>query len=154
MDSKKEEFCVLYASGPAMFAGNAKKCYETVYVVSDRDAAIQSDKLLKDPEVIERIKEIDATMLENNGAMRKFLTSNLMQIVERCSIDEYRDRRGTLLSPAPLRAVAVNAMKSLMDLYPVKQASEHKVELSGASENGIVFNVIVPTSEKEKDNEA
>ena len=61
----------------------------------------------------------------------------------------YMDRRGTRLSPAPLRSVAVGASKALMDLYPVKEAQKHELSIGGAGEGGITFNVIVPEQAKE-----
>lgn len=58
---------------------------------------------------------------------------------------EYTDKFGVPLSPAPLRAVAVNAAKALMELYPIKCSQETKLRIDGG-EGGVVFNVIVPQS--------
>ena len=63
--------------------------------------------------------------------------------MEETSNNNYVDRFGNKLSPAPLRAVAVNAAKALMELYPVKHSHETKLRIEG-SNAGIVFNVIVP----------
>ena len=84
--------------------------------------------------------------------MKKFLTENLKHIIEETSTAVYRDRRGNKLSPAALRSVAVAASKTLMDMYPVKEAQVSKLNIEGGGENGIVFNVIVPES-KPKENE-
>lgn len=70
----------------------------------------------------------------------------LIHIIDETSTAKYTDRRGTELSPAPLRSVAVQASKALMEMYPVKVAQESKVELKGNGDSGIVFNVIVPQS--------
>lgn len=74
------------------------------------------------------------------------LTEKLLHIIDETSTAKYTDRRGTELSPAPLRSVAVQASKALMEMYPVKVAQESKVELKGNGDSGIVFNVICPQS--------
>ena len=65
---------------------------------------------------------------------------------------QYTDRRGTKLSPAPLRSVAVSATKALMEMYPVKEAQVNKLNIEGAGEGGITFNVIVPEQVKQDPN--
>lgn len=82
--------------------------------------------------------------------MKVFLRENLTSIVEECAGTEYRDRKGTLLSPAALRSVAVNASKALMELYPVKEAQVSKINIDGAGEGGITFNVIMPEQPKQE----
>ena len=84
--------------------------------------------------------------------MKKFLTENLVHIIEETSTAEYRDRRGTRLSPAPLRSVAVSATKALMEMYPVKEAQVSKLNIEGGGEGGITFNVIVPEQSKPESN--
>ena len=49
------------------------------------------------------------------------------------------------LSPAPLRAVSVNAAKALMDIFPIKYKEENRLRIEGADGN-VIFNVIVPTN--------
>lgn len=74
-------------------------------------------------------------------------------ILEETSNSNYSDRFGNLLSPAPLRAVAVNAAKALMELYPVKYAHETKLRIEGDN-GGVVFNVIVPGNRTEDEQAA
>ena len=77
------------------------------------------------------------------------ITEKLLKIIDETSTAKYTDRRGTPLSPAPLRSVAVQASKALMELYPVKVAQESKVEVTGGDGNpGIIFNVVVPDQNK------
>ncbi|GAB6013468.1 hypothetical protein [Viscerimonas tarda] len=72
--------------------------------------------------------------------------------MEETATATFDDRFGTHLSPAPLRAVAVNAAKALMELYPVKHIHETRLRIEG--EGGVVFNVIVPgTKTNGNDNE-
>lgn len=81
----------------------------------------------------------------NNADLKARLTEKLLHIIDETSTAQYTDRRGTVLSPAPLRSVAVQATKALMELHPIKVAQESKLELTGGDGNaGITFNVIVP----------
>ena len=86
-----------------------------------------------------------------NVDLKALLTEKLLHIIDETSTAHYTDRRGTELSPAPLRSVAVQAAKAIMELHPIKVAQESKLELSGGdgSNGGITFNVIVP---QEKNN--
>ena len=62
--------------------------------------------------------------------------------MEETADSSYTDKFGIKLSPAPLRAVSVNAARTLMDIYPVKHSGESK----GKSEanTSVTFNVVVP----------
>ena len=60
--------------------------------------------------------------------MKTFLRENLISIIEECSTAELRDRKGVIQSPAAMRSIAVNAVKALMELYPVKAAQRKQVE--------------------------
>lgn len=73
-----------------------------------------------------------------------------MHIVEECSTTEYRDKKGRAISPAPLRSVAVQATKALMDLHGVKENQVTKVSVEGAGDGGITFNVIMPQSSNQE----
>ena len=67
----------------------------------------------------------------------------VLAVMEETATREYTDRFGIPLSPAPLRAVAVNAAKALMELYPIKHASESRLKIENG-QGGVIFNVIVP----------
>jgi hypothetical protein len=60
-------------------------------------------------------------------------------------------KAGVALLPAPLQAVAVNAAKALMELYPVKHIHEMRLRIEGAG-GSVIFNVVVPET-KENGNE-
>ena len=59
---------------------------------------------------------------------------------------------GVPLSPAPLRAVSVNAAKALMDIFPIRHKEENRLRIEG-SDGNVIFNVIVPQNPV-KDGEA
>lgn len=154
MDSTLTEkellFCELYINGSAPYAGNPAKCYSEAFKCDSIKAKSLARSLLVREDIKSYIEELDAMYQEEAKYMKKFLTENLMHIIEETSVAEYHDRRGTKLSPAPLRSVAVSASKALMEMYPVKEAQVSKLNIEGACEGGITFNVIVP--EKQIDN--
>ena len=140
--SKEEKFfCELYANGDAPFAGNATKCYEEAFECK-RDAHNKAVYLLAREDIQQYLDELEKLSFQETRYMKKFLTRNLVKIVEECSSKEYVNKKGVPISPAPLRSVAVNASKALMDMYPVKEAQ--KLSIEGGDEGGIVFNVIMP----------
>lgn len=141
-------FCELYANGEAPFAGDAAKCYKHVYNDTSARAKSHATRMLARPEIQDYLKSLDELSFEEVRYMKTFLRENLLNIVKECSTAEYRDRKGTLLSPAALRSVAVNASKALMDLYPVKEAHVSKLSIDGGGEGGITFNVIMPEQAK------
>lgn len=137
-------FCDLYANGEAPYAGNAAKCYQEVFGDRTHRAKGLAIRMLARPEIQEYLKSLDELPYEEAKYMKTFLRENLVSIIKECASAEYRDRKGTLQSPAALRSVAVNASKALMDLYPVKEAHVSKINIDGAGEGGITFNVIMP----------
>lgn len=137
-------FCELYVNGTAPFAGNAAKCYSEVFHESGVNIRQKAKKLLSQDRIKTYVGKLEEISEENTADMKRYLTQNLMKILDETSIAEFRDRRGTLLSPAPLRSVAVNAAKALMDMYPVKEAQTTNLNIGGNGEGGITFNVIVP----------
>lgn len=148
----KEEkfFCELYANGDAPFAGNAAKCYEEAFDCHT-GAHSKAVRLLAREDVQEYLDGLEKLSFQETRYMKKFLTRNLVKIVEECSSREYVNKKGVPVSPAALRSVAVNASKALMDMYPVKEAQ--KLSIEGGDEGGITFNVIMPektTSDAEK----
>ena len=103
-------------------------------------------QLMARDDVQEYINQLRAIANYETADLKARLTEKLLHIIDETSTAKYTDRRGTELSPAPLRSVAVQASKALMEMYPVKVAQESKVELKGNGDSGIVFNVIVPQS--------
>lgn len=148
LSEQEKIFCELYVQGEAPFGGNAAKCYQEVFNDMSNRSKTHATKMLARPEIQEYLKSLDELTYEEAKYMKTFLRENLIRIIQECSTAEYRDRRGTLLSPAALRSVAVNASKALMDLYPVKEAHTSKLSIEGAGEGGITFNVIMPEQTK------
>ena len=142
-------FCELFVNGTAPYAGNAVKCYSEVYKEDGPRTRQYAKKLLAREDIQSYIKELENISAEEDGDMKRYLTQNLMKILDETSTAQFRDRRGTLLSPAPLRSVAVSAAKALMDMYDVKRANTTNVNIEGGGEGGITFNVIVPESNTE-----
>ncbi len=141
-------FCELYVNGEAPFAGDAAKCYQEVFNDLTNKAKAHAMRLLAREDIQEYLKKLDELPYEDAKYMKVFLRENLINIVKECSTANYRDRKGTLLSPAALRSVAVSASKALMDLYPVKEAQLNKLSIDGSGDGGIVFNVIIPEQSK------
>ena len=154
MDSKltKEEilFCELYANGDAPFAGNPSRCWEEAFNDSNGNVRNKALKFLAREDVQKYLKELEKLSYEEAKYMKKFLTRNRAKIVEECSSKENTNRKGQVISPAPLRSVAVSASKALMDMYPVKEAQ--KLSIEGGEEGGITFNVIMPEQKKDEQN--
>lgn len=139
-------FCELFVNGTAPYAGNCVKCYSQVFKDDGINVGNRAKYLLRTDRVKAYIEELEGLEAEEAATMKRYLTQNLMKIVDECSTAQFYDRRGTALSPAPLRSVAVSAAKALMDIHPVKEAQVSKLNIEGAGESGITFNVIVPDS--------
>lgn len=144
-------FCELYANGEAPFGGNAARCYQEVFNDNTNRAKSRALRLLDRKEIQEYLESLDSLSYEDAKFTKIFLRENLKSIIAECSSASYRDRKGTALSPAALRSVAVSASKALMELYPVREAQTSKLSIEGAGEGGITFNVIMPNTDK-KDN--
>lgn len=150
--SKEERiFCELFVNGCAPYAGNAAKCYRDAFHKPE-DALLnhEAKMKLKEPHIVEYLTELEAQSAEEAKDMKRFITANLKHIIEETSSANYTDRRGTPLSPAALRSVAVSASKALMEMYPVKEAQVNKFDINGGGEAGITFNVIVPDQTPKK----
>jgi len=148
LTEQEKLFCDLYANGEAPFGGNASRCYQEIFDDKTRLAKSRAARMLARPEIQEYLQSLDELPYEEAKYMKTFLRENLKSITEECAQAEYRDRKGTMLSPAALRSVAVNASKALMDLYPVREAQVSKINIDGAGEGGITFNVIMPDQSK------
>jgi len=152
---QEKEFCELYVYGGSEFAGQAEKCYQEVYGETER-VFVSCRRLLGELHVQARIKELeDKLQSETETIATKIqVTETLKSVMEETSSAMFQDRYGMSLSPAPLRAVSVNAAKALMELLPIKHG--HDKAKGEGSKGDIVFNVIVPdqhVSSKGKDGE-
>lgn len=143
-------FCDLFAHGEAPFGGNAARCYQEVFNDTSKRTKSRAARLLARPEIQEYLKSLDELTYEEAKYMKTFLRENLISIIEECSTVELRDRKGVIQSPAAMRSIAVNAVKALMELYPVKAAQENKLKIEGSGEGGITFNVIMPEQPKQE----
>ncbi len=145
LTAQEEEFCDLYVRGGPEFAGKQTKCFREIFGEEVANANIASYHFIRDPRIHARIKEMtSSTQYEAETiAVKLQVAETLKSVMEETATREYADRFGQPLSPAPLRAVAVNAAKALMDLYPVKHASESRLKIENG-QGGVIFNVIVP----------
>ena len=151
LTEQEKAFCELYVNGCDPYCGNAAKCYEEIFKISSNTAKGKARKLLCQEHIQKYIEEIDSLNYNENEFLKKRLTEKLLHIIDETSSAEYQDRRGTRLSPAPLRSVAVQATKALMEMHPIKEAQVNKLNIEGSGEGGVVFNVIVPEPKKEED---
>lgn len=150
LSQKERDFCELLIFGVAPYTGNPRKCYEELFNVNSLVSRKYASELMERADVKEYLTQLRIIANYNNADLKSRLTEKLLHIIDETSTSVYTDRRGTVLSPAPLRSVAVQAAKALMDLYPLRVAQENKLELSGGDSNtGITFNVIVPQKEQE-----
>ena len=78
-------------------------------------------------------------------AVKLQVTETLKAVMDETATADFTDRFGVPLSPAPLRAVSVNAAKALMDIFPIKHKEESRLRIEGGDGN-VIFNVIVPTN--------
>lgn len=145
LTAQEEEFCELYVRGGAEYAGQQTKCYQTIFGQDGRNVYAASHRLMSDPRIWARVKEmtVSAQYEAETMAVKLQVAETLKAVMEETATREYTDRFGIPLSPAPLRAVAVNAAKALMELYPIKHASESRLKIENG-QGGVIFNVIVP----------
>ena len=152
LTEQEELFCELYVHGTAPYAGNEVKCYSEVFKDNGLRARHRAMELMGRDYIGKYIEQLEAEDKASTSGMKRYLTQNLMKILEETSTAQFRDRRGTLLSTAPLRSVAVSAAKALMDLYPVKQSQTTNLNIEGNSgKGGITFNVILPDAKKSEE---
>ena len=156
LTEQEEKFCLIYASGPSPFRGNAQKCYGLVFKgKSGRygefdnenekvDDTLEARKLMMREDIKTRIDELSSLEIVNASTLRPRLTATLLKIVDECSTLTVTDKFDRLMSPAALRAVAVNAINKLTEMYGIKEDIAHKIAIEGGDGNGITFNVIVP----------
>lgn len=146
----EEEFCNLFVFGGSKFAGQDQKCYKEVFGSNVKSIPIESRRLLCKPQILAHIKDLANQLQQETEALATKLqiTETLKSVMEETASSKYTDKFGVDLSPAPLRAVSINAAKALMDIYPIKHMQESKLRIEG--DNGIIFNVIVPSSDEKQ----
>lgn len=147
LTDQEEEFCQLYVYGGRAYAGQRDKCFKEVFGEDYRKrVSLCSRRLVAKSHVASRIRELaEALQSETESiAVKLQVAETLRAVMEETASANFSDKFDIPLSPAPLRAVAVNAAKALMELYPIKHAQETKLRIEGGDGN-IVFNVVVPT---------
>jgi hypothetical protein len=148
----EQDFCILLVEGGRNFAGNPEKCYlETIAKEEKIDAddpflSHYVKELMRREEIQGYIKELRKAVDEDleSETLRAYLKQRLLAIIEECSVAEYKDRRGTKLSPAALRSVANHSIKTLMELTPGLKPKEDDGDEGDNKDHGVTFNVIVP----------
>lgn len=154
LNDNEEKFCLIYASGPAPYRGNAQKCYGLVfkgksgkygdYEPESVEIALAARELMMRDDIKIRIDELSSLEIVNASTLRPRLTEALLKIVDECSTLVCVDKFDRKVSPAALRAVAVNAVSKLTEMYGIKEDIAHKIAIEGGDGGGITFNVIVP----------
>lgn len=138
------DFCNMYVFGEVKFAGKRTACYREIWGELSK-VAYKAQQLFQRPEISKYIKRLlDEQRCEDETAAVKLqVTETLKAVMGETASAGFTDKFGVDISPAPLRAVSVNAAKALMAIYPI--CHNHDPKLRGESGDGkIVFNVIVP----------
>lgn len=167
LSATEEKFCLVYACGPSPYNGNARKTYDLVFNgntgllfdpskngiedfnQNEVEISLAVRQLMLRDDIKDRIDQLQSETLVNATTLRPRLTETLLKITDECSTLMVTDRWGNTVSPAALRAVAVNAVSKLTDMYGIKEDIAHKVMLEGTNGDGITFNLIVPEPNKE-----
>lgn len=142
------QFCELYVNGGLEFAGRPKKCYVEVFgETGSKNPSSSANYLIHKPHVLAHIKALlSSERFEmETTAVKLQVTETLKAVMDETATTDYTDRFGVPLSPAPLRAVSVNAAKALMEIFPIKHKEESRLRIEG-SDGNVIFNVIVPTN--------
>ncbi|MBF0648597.1 hypothetical protein IR083_07180 [Dysgonomonas sp. GY75] len=151
---EEEQFCELFVYGGSEYAGRHVKCYAEVFGEGLLKLNVLSRKLLAKVEIQSRIRELmkDLQCETENMAIKLQVAETLKAVMEETSTAQFSDKSGIDLSPAPLRAVSVNAAKALMELYPIRHVHEARLRIESGG-GGIVFNVIVPENKSNEPDE-
>lgn len=152
LNETEQKFCLLYACGPAPYNGNDVRCYQLVFNDSTEppvgrqeiEIALKAHDFMERDDVKAYLDKLNALSIVNATTLRPRLTQTLLKIMDECSVAQFEDKWGTPLSPAALRAVAVNAADKLTQMYGIKEDIAHKISLEGADGEGITFNLIAP----------
>lgn len=140
----EKEFCELFVNGDKEFAGQATACYREVFGENKKNLSLAARRLLVKSHIASCISELlEERKIETEAiAVKLQVAETLKSVMAETAKNEYIDKFGVALSPAPLRAVSVNAAKALMELYPIKHSQEDKKKGDGGG--NIIFNVVVP----------
>lgn len=152
LTEQEQKFCLIYTNGPAPYNGNEVRCYQLVFNDSTEapkgkeevKIALKAHDLMAREEIKTYIDKLNALSVINATTLRPRLTQTLLKIMDECSVAQYEDKWGVKLSPAALRAVAVNAADKLTQMYGIKEDIAHKISLEGVDGEGITFNLIAP----------
>lgn len=142
------QFCELYVNGGLEYAGRPKRCYvEAFGEKAAKNPHSAANYLIHKPHVLEHIKALlSSERFEmETMAVKLQVTETLKAVMDETATTDYTDRFGVPLSPAPLRAVSVNAAKALMEIFPIKHREENRLRIEG-SDGNVIFNVIVPAN--------
>lgn len=144
LTAQEEQLCQLFINGGMKFAGKRTSCYREVFKDESPKAYAVAYKVFGRPQVMARIKELVQEVDDETEtiAMKLQITETLKAVMEETADASYTDKFGIKLSPAPLRAVSVNAARTLMDIYPVKHSGESKGKNEAST--SVTFNVVVP----------
>lgn len=139
------EFCDLFVDGDKEFAGQPEACYREVFGENRKNIALAARRLMAQEHIAARIKELIAIRdIETETiAVKLQVAETLKAVMSETAKGEYVDKFGVPISPAPLRAVSVNAAKALMEIFPIKHSAAESNRNKDNSGN-IIFNVIVP----------
>lgn len=151
-------FVDLYVNGGLEYAGRPMKCYKAAYgEKASKNPASSANYVLSKPHIQAYVKEMMSSerFEMETMAVKLQVAETLKAVMNETATSEYEDRFGVPISPAPLRAVSVNAAKALMEIYPIKHTQESKLRIEG-SDGNVIFNVVVPqaTTSHEKEEQS
>ena len=161
LSEQEQKFCLIYTNGPAPYVGNEVRCWQLVFNDStyeptgeeEIEVSLKAHEFMGRDDVKEYIDKLSALNVVNATTLRPRLTQTLLNIADECATATFEDKFGTPISPAALRSVSVNAIKTLTDMYGIKEDIAHKVMLEGSDGEGITFNLIAPQPAPKPDDE-
>ena len=147
LSDKEKEFCELFCCDDPSFAGNKIACYKAVFLEgSDTKASIKANELLASPAVNNKINDLMSRSLEDNMFLKQRVLKSLLSVMDETRTANFSDKYGIRLSPAPLRAVSVNAARTIADICGWRGGDGANINIG--EESNVTFNVIVPTPKK------
>ena len=146
LSDNEEKFCQLFCHGGSEYAGNATKCYAEVYKSCEKGSnlVMKANNILCNPSVNQRIQELMTKKIEDATFLKMRVLETLTSIMEETRTDVYKDRFGVPLSPAPLRAVSVNAAREIGNILGWKKGQDDKSKINIEGGSNVTFNVVVP----------
>ena len=146
LTEQEAAFCELFVFGDKEFAGQVVACYKEAFQVDGKNVAIVARRLLAKEHIsatIAELAEIKHSQTETL-AVKLQVAETLRSVMKETSSENFTDKFGVDISPAPLRAVSVNAAKALMEIFPIKH-SQGDGSKQGKEGGSIIFNVVVPS---------